>query len=325
MRRREFLFLLNALAGFSVRSTRAVAQSQVRMPIVGVIGAGSQASHGPWIAAMVARLKELGWADGGNVKIEYRWAEGQNERVAAYAAEFVAQKVDVIVSSGPAAYAAAKAAPETPVVAASIGDPVKAGVAQSLAHPGGNLTGSSIQTTDLAPKRIQLLREIAPGVRRLAVMGYAQGYAGEMESAEAYAKTLNLDVTALPLKTPADIAPAFESVRDRADGVYLAITPFTTVNRAQIIGLALDARLPIVTGLKEYVASGALVSYGTDFEDVFRRAGDAVDRILRGAMPGDLPIQQSTKFDLAVNLKTAKALDLAIPSTILAAADEVIE
>jgi putative ABC transport system substrate-binding protein len=317
--------MLNAVAGFPVWPAFAVAQSQAKTPIVGIIGAGSQASHGPWIAAMVARLKELGWVDDGNVKIEYRWAEGQNERVAAYAVEFAAQKVDVIVSSGPAAYIAAKAAPETPVVAASIGDPVKAGVAQSLAHPGGNLTGSSIQATDLAPKRIQLLREIAPSVRRLVVMGYAVTYASELESAEAYGKTLSLDVTALRLKESADIAPAFESVKGRSDGLYLAITPFTTVNRAQIIELALDARLPIVTGLKEYVASGALVSYGPDFDDVFRRAGDAVDRILRGDKPGDLPIQQSTKFDLALNLKTAKALDLTIPGTILAAADEVIE
>ena len=325
MRRREVLSFLEALAGLVLWPALAVAQSQAKTPIVGIIGAGSPASHGPWIAAMVQRLKELGWVDGGNVKIEYRWAEGQNERVAAYAAEFAAQKVDVIVSSGPAAYLAAKAAPEMTVVAAAIGDPVKAGVAQSLAHPGGNLTGSSIQAADLAPKRIQLLREIVPGVRRLAVMGYAQGSTGEFESAAAHAKTLSLDVTALPLKAPADIAPAIESVRGRADGLYLAITPFTTVNRAQIIGLALDARLPIVTGLKEYVASGALISYGTDFDDVFRRAGDAVDHILRGDKPGDLPIQQSTKFDLAVNLKTAKALDLAVPSAILAAADEVIE
>jgi putative tryptophan/tyrosine transport system substrate-binding protein len=320
MRRRAFLSLVGLAAAWPL-----TARAQAKTPIVGVIGAGSPASHGPWIDAMVARLKELGWVDGGNVKIEYRWAEGQNERVAAYAAEFAERKVDVIVSSGPAAFIAAKAAPETPIVAAAMGDPIKAGVAQSLAHPGGNVTGSSIQTTDLAPKRIQLLREIALSLRQLAVMGYATGYAGEMESAETYAKTLGLDVTMLMLKSPADIAPAFESVKGRSDGLYLAITPFTTVNRAQIIGLALDARLPIVTGLKEYVASGALVSYGTNFDDVFRRAGDAVDRILRGEKPGDLPIQQSTKFDLAVNLKTAKALGLVIPSTILASADEVIE
>jgi len=156
-------------------------------------------------------------------------------------------------------------------------------------------------------------------------MGYVQGYAGEMESAQTYAKAQGLDVKALPLKAPSDIAPAFESIKGHADGLYVAITPFTTVNRTEIFGLALDARLPSVTGLQEYVATGALISYGTNFVEVFRRAGDAVDRILRGEKPGDLPIQQSTKFDLAVNLKTAKTLDLAIPSSIFAAADEVIE
>jgi putative ABC transport system substrate-binding protein len=325
MRRREFLFLLNVATGIFVWPAWAAAQSSTKTPVIGIIGAGSPASHGPWVAAMVARLKELGWTDGANVKIEYRWAEGQNERVAAYAAEFAAQKVDVIVSSGPAAYVAAKVAPNTPIVAASVGDPVQAGVAQSLAHPGGMVTGSSIQTTDLAPKRIQFLREIAPGLRRLAVMGYAQGYPGEMESAEAYAKTLNLDVVALPLKSPDDIAPAFDAAKGRSDALYVAITPFTTVNRADIIKLALEHRLPIVTGLKEFVASGALLSYGSDLDGAFRRAGDYVDRILRGEKPGDLPIQQATRFELAVNLKTAKALGLEIPPDILAAADEVIE
>ena len=273
---------------------------------------------------MVARLKELGWVEGSNVRIEYRWAEAQNERLSTFAAEFAREKVDVIVASSPAVFVAVKAAPGTPLVAAAVNDPVKADLAQSLAHPGGAVTGSFVQAEDLAPKRVQLLREIAPSLRRLAVMFYAASTA-EMESAAAYAKTLGLDVTALPLKQSGDIAPAFESIKGRADGLYLSTTPFTTVHRTEIFGLALDARLPSVTGLKEDVASGALISYGTDFDDSFRRAGDTVDRILRGEKPGDLPFQQSTKFDLAINLKTAKALGLEIPSAIMAAADEVIE
>ena len=318
--------LIGALAGFSVWPALAtsLATAQAKIPTIGMLGAGSEASHGPWIAALVARLKELGWVDGSNVRIEYRWAEGQNERVAAIAAEFAQDKVDVMVTSGPAVFVAVKVAPGTPLVAAAVNDPVKAGLAQSLAHPGGAVTGSFVQAEDLAPKCIQLLREIAPSLRRLAVMFYA-AFTAEMESAAAYATTLGLDVTALPLKQSGDIAPAFESIKGRADGLYLSSTPFTTVHRAEIFGLALDARLPSVTGLKEDVASGALISYGTDFDDGFRRAGDTVDRILRGEKPGDLPFQQSTKFDLAVNLKTAKALGLDIPLTLLAAAAVLIE
>ncbi len=258
--------LIGALAGFSVWPALAAAQSPAKIPVIGVISAGSEASHGPLIAAMVARLKELRWVDGSNVRIEYRWAEGQNERVSAFAVDFARAKVDLIVTHGNAAVTlAAKAAPETPIVAASMGDPVKAGLAQSLAHPGGNITGSSIQVEDLAPKRIALLREIVPALRRLAVMGYAPGetLGTEMQSAKAYAATIGLDVTALPLKQSGDIAPAFESAKGRADGLFVAITPFTGINRAKIFRLALEARLPSVTGVKEYVASGALISYGT--------------------------------------------------------------
>jgi len=318
--------LIGALAGFWMRPALALAQSKI--PTVGVISAGGETSFGHFIAAMVARLKELGWADGSNVRIEYRWAEGQNERVSAFAAEFARVKVDLIVTHSNAAVTlAAKAAPETPIVAASMGDPVKAGLALSLAHPGGNITGSSIQVEDLAPKRTALLREIVPNLRRLAVMGYSSGetLGTEMLSAKAYAATIGLDATAFPLKQSADIATAFESARGRADGLFVTSTPFTMINRAEIFRLALEARLPSVTGAADYVASGALVSYGTDFDDVWRRAAGYVDRILRGEKPGDLPIQQSTRFELAVNLKTAKALDLAVPQSILAGADEVIE
>jgi putative tryptophan/tyrosine transport system substrate-binding protein len=317
--------VVQALGGLCLWPALGAAQSSAKVPTIGIIGAGSEASHGPWVAAMVARLRELGWRDGDNIRIAYRWAEGQNDRAAAYAKEFAEAKVDLIVSSGTAVVAAVKAAPDTVVVAASMSDPVKQGLAQSLAHPGGLVTGSSILTGDLAPKRIQLLREIFPALRRLAVMGYAVPYAGEMEQAQAYAKAQGLDVTPLPLKTSADIAVAFDSIKSRTDALYVAITPFTSVNRAEIFRRALDERLPSVTGLKEYVAAGALISYGTDFEDVFRRAGDTVDRILRGQKPGDIPFEQVVKFDLAVNLKTAKSLGLDTPPSILAAADEVIE
>jgi putative ABC transport system substrate-binding protein len=318
--------LLERLAGASLWPAFAAAQSTV--PTIGIISVGSEALYRPLIAAMVARLKELGWVEGSNVRIEYRWAEGQNERVLAFAADFARAKVALIVThSNGAVRLVAKAAPETPIVAASMGDPVKVGLAQSLAHPGGNITGSSIQVEDLAPKRIALLREIAPALRRLAVMGYSPGetLATEMESAKDYAAAIGLDVTVLPLTQSGDIAPAFESVKGRADGLFVASTPFAFINRAEIFRLALEARLPSVTGVKDYVASGALISYGVDFDDVWHRAGDAVDHILRGEKPANVPIQQSTKFELAVNLKTAKALDLAVPSAILAETDELVE
>ena len=326
MLRRDFMTLAGASA--VVWPLAAHAQQPARMPVVGMLGAGTPASHGKWVAASVARLQELGWTDGRNVKIEYRWAEGRDERMAEIATDFVRQNVDVIiVSSNQAVKALMKSTTQIPIVAAAMTDPVLTGIVETLARPGGNVTGLAQQTTELVGKRIELLQQVAPDLRQIAVMGYAvsPGFPLEVVGAKAAAAALGLDVVVCELRQPSDIAPAFDSLKGRAQALYVAITPFISVNQIQINNLALQALLPTVHGLSEYVRSGGLISYGADFLDLFRQTGDYVDRILRGTKPAELPVQQPTKFDLVVNLKTAKALGLAFPAAVLAIANEVIE
>jgi putative ABC transport system substrate-binding protein len=281
-----------------------------------------------WSAAFVQRLRELGWIDGHTVAVEYRWAEGRNERYAEITAEFVRLKVDVIVTSGTEAVIAAKQpASVIPIVFALATDPVGGGLVASLARPGGNVTGLSVQSSDLAGKRLALLREIAPGLRRLAVMANVDdpGTVVEMGEAQAAAHTLGIEVVVLEIRRAEDIAPAFDALKGRAEALYVVTDPLISTNRIGINTLAVSARLPTMHGHRGYVEGGGLMSYGANYPDLFRRAGDYVDKILRGAKPDDLPVQEPTKFDLAINLKTAKALNLTIPPSLLARADEVIE
>ena len=285
-------------------------------------------SQSQWVAAFVQRLRELGWIEGRTVAIEYRWAEGRSERFAEIAAEFVRLKVDVIVTAGTAAVVAAKQATSViPIVFAAAGDPVGTGLVASLARPGGNVTGLSIQATDLAGKRLELLREVVPGLRRLAIMANVGNPAAvlEMGEVQAAARTLGLEVVTLEIRRAEDIAPAFEALKGRADALYVVGDPLVNTNRVRINTLALAARLPTMYGSREYVEAGGLMSYGANFPDLFRRAADYVDKILRGAKPADIPVEQPTKFDLVINLTTAKALGLDVPPTLLARADEVIE
>ena len=326
MLRRDFMTLAGASA--VVWPLAAHAQQPARMPVVGMLGAGTPASHGAWVGASVTRLRELGWIDGRNVAIEYRWAEGRDERIAEIATDFVRQKVDVIVvSSNQAVKTAMKSTSQIPIVAAAMTDPVSTGLVETLARPGGNVTGLAQQTTELVGKRLELLRQIVPDLHQVAVMGYAPspGFPLELGGARVAAASLGLDVVVCELRQSSDIAPTFESLKGRAQALYVAINPLISVNQTQINDLALEARLPTVHGLPEYVRSGGLISYGTDFLDLFRQTGDYVDRILRGTKPAELPVQQPTKFDLVVNLKTAKALGLAFPAAVLAIANEVIE
>ena len=274
------------------------------------------------------RLRELGWIEGRTVAIEYRWAEGRSERFAEIAAEFVRLKVDVIVTAGTAAVVAAKQATSViPIVFAAAGDPVGTGLVASLARPGGNVTGLSNQSADLAGKRLELLREVVPGLRRLAIMANVGNPIGvlEMGEVQAAARTLGLEVVTLEIRRAEDIAPAFEALKGRADALYVVTDPLVNTNRIRINTLALGARLPTMHGIREYVEAGGLMSYGPNFPDLFRRAADYVDKILRGAKPADIPVEQPTKFDLVINLTTAKALGLDVPPTLLARADEVIE
>jgi ABC-type uncharacterized transport system substrate-binding protein len=324
VRRRELIAGLGVAAIWPIT---ALAQP-AKLPTIGFLGANTPSAQRESTAALVQRLRELGWIEGRNVQIEYRWAEGRFDRSPEMIAELVGLKADVIVTHAPLNVIAAKRVTSViPIVFAAVGDPVGIGVVASLARPGGNVTGLSLQSADLAGKRLELLREIIPGHRRLAVLINAASPNATLEVSEVKAamQKFDFEVAVLEIKRAEDIAPAIEGLRNGADALYVQTDPLFNTNRARIGSLALDARLPTISGTREYVEAGSLMSYGANFTDLFRRAGDYVDKILRGASAGDLPVQQPTKFDLIVNLKTAKALGLELPPTLLARADEVIE
>jgi putative ABC transport system substrate-binding protein len=325
MKRREFIALVGAAAASVPFAARA--QQTPRLPTVGFLVPGTPESHGKWVAALAQRLRELGWMEGRTLTIEYRWAEGRNERMAEYAAEFVGLKVDVIVTSAGGANAARQATSVIPIVFAAYGDPVASGLIASLARPGGNVTGLTIQPTDLTGKRLDLLREIVPGFRRLSIMGNVAntGFGKELAELQAAASNFGIETTVLEIRRAEDIAPAFDAIKDRTDALYVFSEPLLNANRVKINTLALGARIPTIFAFREFVDAGGLMSYGANFADLFRRAADFVDKILRGAKPADLPVQQPTKFDLIINLTTAKALVLKIPESFLVRADEVIE
>jgi putative ABC transport system substrate-binding protein len=324
--RRTFISLLGGAAAASW-PLAARAQQPVKLPTIGFLGA-APSIESQRVAAFVQRLRELAWIDGRNLAIEYRWAEGRNERYAENAAELVRLKVDVIVTvATPPTLAAKQATAVIPVVFAAVSDPVGTGLVASLARPGGNVTGLSIQGTDTVGKRVGLLREVLPDLRRLAIMANVgnPGSVLEMGEAQATAHTLGLEVITSEIRRAEDIAPAFEALRKRADALYVCPDPLMNTNRTRINILAVGARLPTMHGIREYVEAGGLMSYGLNLPDQFRRAADYVDKILRGAKPADIPVEQPTKFDLVVNLTTAKALGLTIPEAFLLRADEVIE
>jgi putative tryptophan/tyrosine transport system substrate-binding protein len=325
MMRRKFITLIGGTA--AAWSLAASAQPS-KKPTVGFLGASTPATTEQWVAAFARRLRELGWTEGSSVAIEYRWAEGRNERMAEIAAEFVRAKADVIVTQGTQATLAAKNATTTvPIVFALPGDPVGSGLVASLAKPGGNVTGLSSQTPELAGKRLGLLREIVPGLRRLAIMVNASNAANlrDTQEIQAAARAGGLDVASFEIRRTVDIAAAFAAFKGTVDALYVTPDAFLNVNRIRINTLALAARLPTMFGTRENVEAAGLISYGPSFTDLFRRAGDYVDKILRGTKPADLPVEQPIKFELVVNLITAMALGLEVPATLLARADEVIE
>jgi len=276
----------------------------------------------------VQRLHQLGWIENRNVAIEYRWAEGRIERFTELAAEYARLKVDLIVASTtPAVIAAKKATSVIPIVITTANDPVATGLVTSLSRPGGNVTGLSNQFADTASKRVELLREVVPGLNRLAILGDVgnPGAVLDAREAQAAASAIGLEATTFEVRRAEDIAPLFEALNGRANALYVASDPLMNTHRIRIHTLAVGARLPTMHGLRDYVEAGGLMSYGPNIVDQYRRAADYVDKILRGAKPGDIPVEQPTKFDLAVNLTTAKVLGLTIPETILLRADEVIE
>jgi ABC-type uncharacterized transport system substrate-binding protein len=325
MIRRKFITLLGGAAVTWPLAARG--QQAGKPPTIGFLGLNTPSSQSQWTAAFVQRLRELGWTEGRTIAIEYRWAEGRSEHYAPFAAEFVRLKVDVIVTPGAAVVAANQATSIIPIVFPMAGDPVGAGLVASLARPGGNVTGLSLQRADLAGKRIELLREVAPGLRRLGVLVNVgnRGSVLELGEVQTAARTLGLELASFELRGAEDISPAFEAMKGRIDALYVTSEPMVHVTRARINTLALGARLPTVYAYREFVEAGSLMSYGPNFADLHRRAAEIVDKILRGAKPADIPVEQPTKFDLVVNLTTAKALGLTVPPTLLARADEVIE
>ena len=326
MQRRTFITLLGGAAAAWPLAARAQQQAG-KLPTIGLLGANTPSAASQWVAAFVQRLRELDWIEGRTVAIEYRWAEGRSERFAEIAAEFVRLKVDVIVTWGTASVVAAMQVTSViPIVFATAGDPVGTGLVASLARPGGNVTGLSNQAADAAGKRLELLREVVPGLR-LAILANIGSPIGvlQMREAQAAARTLGLEVATLEIRRAEDIVPAFEALKGRANALYVVSEPLVSTHRVRINTLALAARLPTMHDYREYVEAGGLMSYGPNFRDLFRRSADYVDKILRGTKPGDIPVEQPTKFDLVVSITTAKALGLAMPDKVLAIADEVIE
>jgi len=325
MRRREFIALL---AGSTAVWPLAARAQAVKMPTIGLMGSGTQAAQSQWTSAFLDRLRELGWIDGRNIAIEYRWAEGRNERFAEIADELVRLKVDVIVTHNtPGPLAAKKATSVIPIVFATAGDPVGTGIVASLARPGGNITGLSGQAPDAVERRLELLREVVPGLRRLAVVSDVDSPLTVLETSEVQkaARRLAIEVAAFGIRRDQDIAGAFEAFRERAEALYCIANPIIFRNRIRINTFALAARLPTMYVVREYVEAGGLMSYGPNWPSMWRRAGDLVDKILRGAKPADIPVEQPTRFDLVLNLTTAKALGLKMPDKLLALANEVIE
>jgi putative tryptophan/tyrosine transport system substrate-binding protein len=323
LRRREFITLLGGAAAWPL-TARA---QQGKLPTIGYLGTAAPSGWAPWTAAFVQRLHELGWIEGRTIAIQYRWAEGRHERWAEIAAEFVRLKVDVIVSGGNAALAAKQASAVVPIVFTMVDDPVGMGLIASLARPGGNVTGLAINQPDIAGKRLALLREVVPDLRRVAIMANVEYPFAVLEMAEleTAARSLGLDVAPFEIRRAEDIAPAFEALKGRAEALYVVGDALVTTHRIRINTLALAARLPTIHVVRESVEAGGLMAYGPNFADLFRRAADHVDKILRGAKPGEIPVEQPTKFDLVINLTTAKALGLTIPESFLLRADEVIE
>jgi len=325
VRRRQFIALLG---GAAAAWPLAAGAQQAKLATIGFLGGNAPSTQSQWTAALVQRLRELGWIEGRNLAIQYRWAEGRFDRSSEVMAEFVRLKVDVIVTHGTSNVIAAKRTTSViPIVFAAVADPVGNNLVAGLARPGGNVTGLSAQIPDLAGKRLELLREIIPGLRRLVIMANGGNPADtqDLHEVSAIAGPLGLEVVTRDIRRAEDITPAIEAFKGRAEALYVVTDPLFTSDRVRFNTLALNARLPTMHGTREHVDAGGLISYGSDQTDLFRRAGDYVDKILRGMKPADIPVEQPTKFDLVINLRTAKSLGLTIPESFLLRADEVIE
>jgi putative ABC transport system substrate-binding protein len=326
MKRRAFIKLISGVAVAWPLAARA--QQKAKLPTIGFLGAGRASGYGKLADAFATRMGELGWVEGSNIAISYRWAEGNAERLADIAAEFVRLKVDVIVTNGNVAIAAAKrATSQIPIVFAGAGDPVGGGLVASLARPGGNVTGMSLQEIDTAGKRLEMLREVIPNLRRLAIVANSSNSSSalEMREVQKAADRFGLEAILLDIQRAEEITPELAGLKGRADALYVCGDPLMRDRRVEISTFAANAKLPTMFNQRSNVEAGGLMSYGPSFADLYRRAAEIVDKILRGEKPADIPVEQPTKFELVVNLTTARALGLIVPQTLLATADEVIE
>ena len=324
-RRRDLIALLGGAVAACPLAARA---QQMKLPTIGLLGGATASAQAKWTTAFVQRLHELGWVEGQTVAIEYRWVEGRSERSPAIIAEFVRLKVDVIVTHAtPNVLAAKQVTSVVPIVFPSAGDPVGNGLVTSLARPGGNVTGLSVQSSDLVQKAVQLLRELLPNLGRLAILYHIGNpvTALQTDAVKSAASRLGLDVAIAEVRRAEDIAPAIEALKDRAEALIVPSEPLYNTNRIQISSWALKAQLPTIYFDRVYIETGGLMSYGPNWPSLWRRAAEVVDKILRGAKPADIPVEQPRTFELVINLKTAKALGLTVPDQLLVAADEVIE
>jgi putative ABC transport system substrate-binding protein len=329
MRRREFIAGLGGAAAAWTLPARAQ-QPAGKVRRIGWLGSGSPSSHARFIEAFRRGLRERGWVEGQNIKISYRFAEGRYDRVPALAAELVGLKVDLIFAAPTAAAVAAKNATATiPIVFAAVGDPVGLGLVASLARPGGNVTGLAFSVGfELFGKQLELLKEAVSGLHRVAVLASSANpsHMLAIDQAKSAGQSLGLKLQILQVRGPEEFDAAFVAMAQERAGALLVIPDSTFVPHSERLAqLAVKNRLPSMHGLREQVEAGGLLHYGHDIRDQFRQAASFVDKILRGAAPADLPVEQPTKFELAINLKTATALGLQIPPTRLARADEVIE
>jgi putative ABC transport system substrate-binding protein len=325
VRRRAFITLLGGTVAAWPLAGRA--QQSVKLRTIGFSGLSTRSAESELVAGFTERLRELGWIEGRTIAIEYRWAEGRAERFVQIAAEFVRLNVDVIVTtSTPQVLATKQATSVIPIVFLRVGDPVANDVVASLGRPGGNVTGLSSQSDDIAGKRLELLREFVPSLRRVAILANVGNpfSVTELSEAQAAARTLGLEFEALEIRRAEDIAVAFEAIKGRTQELYVCPDGLMETNKIRINTSALGARLPTMHGFRQYVEAGGLMSYGAKLPAMYRRAADFVDKIFRGAKPGEIPVEQPTEFDFVINLTTAKTLGLEVPDKLLALA-QVIE
>ena len=327
MRRREFIRLLGGVAATWPLAARA--QQPGRVYRIGVLELSPAASNAANFDALRKGLRELGYVEGQNLVLDYRSADGRAERFPQLAAELLRLNVDLIVTRGtPAVMAAKNATGTVPIVMAASGEPVETGVIAGLARPGGNVTGLSALSTKLVAKRLELLRETVAGIRRIALLANMgnPSVPAQWEEFKTAAPLLGFEAQLLDVRKPEDIVRAFDTaIAQRADAICVPNDTVTLTNRGQVVELAAKHRLPAMYNNREWIDAGGLMAYGVSYPDLYRRAAIFVDKIFKGATPADLAVQQPTKFELVINLKTARALGLEIPPTLLARADEVIE